>query len=85
MIAEDSHVIEFLFSDMANLASAHNLQALSKAALRYAHENVETVLQSQEFLKSPINQVRYFFWGEGCRKFSIIRCILILSNVNCIR
>ena len=43
---------------MANLASAHNLQALSKAALRYAHENVETVLQSQEFLKSPINQVR---------------------------
>ena len=43
---------------MANLASAHNLQALSKAALRYAHENVETVLQSQEFLKSPINQVK---------------------------
>ncbi|KAL5262132.1 hypothetical protein ACHWQZ_G007733 [Mnemiopsis leidyi] len=44
--------------NMANLASAHNLQALSKAALRYAHENVETVLQSQEFLKSPINQVK---------------------------
>jgi hypothetical protein len=47
-----------IFSDMANLASAHNLQALTKAALRYAHENVETVLQSQEFLKSPINQVQ---------------------------
>ena len=43
--------------DMANLASAHNLTALSKAALRYAHENVETVLQSQEFLKSPVSQV----------------------------
>lgn len=47
---------------MANLASAHNLQALSKAALRYAHENVETVLQSQEFLKSPINQVGIIFF-----------------------
>ena len=44
-------------SGMVNLASAHNLNALSKAALKYAHENVETVLQSQEFLKSPITQV----------------------------
>ena len=60
MLVENKHVIVCIFSDMANLASAHNLQALSKAALRYAHENVETVLQSQEFLKSPINQVRRF-------------------------
>eukprot|EP00116_Pleurobrachia_bachei_P002270 sb/3462532/ len=44
--------------NMANLAAAHNLTALSKAALKYAHENVETVLQSQEFLKSPITQVK---------------------------
>ncbi|XP_063680523.1 kelch-like protein 20 isoform X3 [Bolinopsis microptera] len=44
--------------NMANLASAHNLAALTKAALKYAHENVETVLQSQEFLKSSIAQVK---------------------------
>ena len=53
---------------MANLASAHNLQALSKAALRYAHENVETVLQSQEFLKSPINQVKYHSFSEFLKR-----------------
>ena len=42
---------------MTNLAEAHSLKALGKAAMKYAHQNVETVLQSQEFLKTPITQV----------------------------
>lgn len=43
---------------MTNLAEAHSLKALGKASMKYAHQNVETVLQSQEFLKTPITQVK---------------------------